>query len=69
VRSQQEMTVAKRILKVIKWLGMTPAVGACVACTQEFKVPLDILKRTRDAQENLQAQFDRHVCRTMPSND
>ena len=52
----------KRILRVVKWLGMTPAVGVCAGCAQEFRVPMNALKRTKDAQENLQGQFDGHVC-------
>jgi|KBSMisStandDraft_5_1062788.scaffolds.fasta_scaffold00543_24 hypothetical protein len=55
--------MAKRILRVTKWLGMTPAVAACAACGQEFKAPMDTLRRTKDAQENLQSQFDRHACK------
>jgi hypothetical protein len=57
-----ERQMAKRILRVTKWLGMTPAVAICAACGQEFKASIDSLRRTKDAQENLQGQFDRHVC-------
>jgi hypothetical protein len=56
--------MGKRILRVVKWLATTPAVGVCTACAQEFKVPMSALTRTKAAQENLQAQFDRHVCKT-----
>ena len=54
--------MAKRILRVTKWLGMTPAVAACAACEREFKAPISALSRTRDAQDDLQQQFDSHVC-------
>ena len=56
-------TLGKRILKVSKWLAMTPVVAVCAACGQEFKVAGKDIKQTRAAQENLQAQFDRHECR------
>jgi hypothetical protein len=55
--------MSKRILRVLKWLGTTPAVGVCTVCSQQFQVPMNALKRTQDAQANLQEQFDRHQCR------
>jgi hypothetical protein len=54
----------KRNLRVTKWFSMTPAVATCTACGQEFKAPVAALSRTKDAQESLQTQFDRHVCQT-----
>jgi len=52
----------KRNLRVVKWLGVTPAVAACTFCNREFKVPMDVVRRTADAQANLQHQFDAHQC-------
>jgi hypothetical protein len=52
----------KRNLRVLKWLGTTPAVAACTNCNREFKVPLELLKRVAGAQENLKLQFARHTC-------
>jgi hypothetical protein len=52
----------KPILKVTKWLSMTPAVAVCTGCSREFKVPLASLSRTKDAQNHLQKQFDEHKC-------
>ena len=49
-------------LRVVKWLGTTPAVGVCTLCSREFQVPMSALKRTADAQASLQEQFDRHRC-------
>ena len=54
--------MAKRILRVVKWLGTTPAVGVCELCRQQFKAPMSALTKTRDAQANLQQQFDSHQC-------
>jgi hypothetical protein len=51
-----------RILRVTKWLTMTPAIAVCTRCQREFKVPLTVLARTKDAQDYLQQSFDRHVC-------
>jgi len=53
----------KRNLRVLKWIGTTPAVAVCTACDYEFKVSLESLKRVVDAQESLQRQFARHQCR------
>jgi hypothetical protein len=70
----------KRVLRVTKWLSMTPAVGVCTACRKAFKVPMaalsknghkgtkDILTQTKDAQINLQQQFDHHKCSSKPDS-
>ncbi len=52
----------KRNLRVLKWLGTTPAIATCTACNREFKVPLELLKRMAGAQEYLKLQFSRHQC-------
>jgi hypothetical protein len=49
-------------LRVVKWMGTTPAIAVCTLCTREFKVSLCALTRTKDAQENLEQQFERHKC-------
>ena len=54
--------MAKRNLRVLKWLGTTPAIAACTACNREFRVPLEVLKRVAGATEYLKLQFSRHVC-------
>src|SRR5437763_12347243 len=51
-----------RRLKVAKWLSTTPAVGVCTRSSREFKVPMNTLKSTANAQASLQEQFDRHKC-------
>jgi len=50
-------------IRVLKWLGTVPAVAICTKCQREFTVPLTMLKRTLDAQQNLKMQFDRHKCK------
>jgi 4-hydroxy-3-methylbut-2-en-1-yl diphosphate synthase IspG/GcpE len=60
--------VAKRILRVTKWLSTTPAVATCNGCGREFKVPMASLSRTKDAQESLQKQFDEHQCSRQEAN-
>jgi hypothetical protein len=51
-----------RILRVTKWLTVTPAIAVCTQCQREFRVPLSALARTKDAQDYLQQQFDQHKC-------
>jgi hypothetical protein len=53
----------KRNLRVLKWLGTTPAIAVCTVCNREFKVPLEVLKRVGGAAENLKLQFAQHRCR------
>ena len=54
--------MAKRNLRVLKWLGTTPAIAVCTSCNREFRVPLDVLKRVGGAVEHLKLQFARHQC-------
>jgi len=54
--------MAKRNLRVVKWLGTVPAVGRCTSCNREFKVSMTDLKRITEAQESLRRQFAEHVC-------
>jgi hypothetical protein len=61
-KTSPDQVIAKRNLRVTKWLSTTPAVGVCIACSKKFKVPMTALTKTRDAQVNLQHQFDRHEC-------
>jgi len=58
----------KRILRVVKWLGTTPAVGVCAFCSQQFKIPMSSLSKPADAQANMQKQFDAHKCKPMDSS-
>jgi hypothetical protein len=55
--------MGKRALRVIKWLGQTPAIGACEFCGKQFKVPITAFARVADAQTSMQEQFDRHKCK------
>jgi hypothetical protein len=52
----------KRHLRVLKWLGTTPAIAVCSSCNREFRVPLEVLKRVGGAVENLKLQFAQHQC-------
>lgn len=53
----------KRNLRVVKWLGTTPAVVVCSFCNRQFTVPLTALKRIGEAQERLRVQFTEHKCK------
>jgi hypothetical protein len=59
--------VAKRILRVIKWLRQTPVIAVCESCGHQFKAPMTALARTKDAQASLQQQFDLHKCKLTAS--
>lgn len=59
---EERVPMTQRRLKVVQWLNTTPAIGVCTLCSWEFKVPLNALRRTADAQTELQEQFDRHKC-------
>jgi hypothetical protein len=51
----------KRHLRVLKWLGTTPAIAVCTLCNREFRVPLEVLKRVGGAVEHLKL-FAQHQC-------
>jgi len=53
----------KRNLRVLRWIGVVPAVATCTKCGREFKVSMSLLKRVTDAQESLRLQFAEHTCR------
>ncbi|MGA2414279.1 MAG: hypothetical protein ABSF59_07515 [Candidatus Sulfotelmatobacter sp.] len=55
--------MAKRNLRVLKWLGTTPAIATCTACNREFRVSLEVLKRVGGAVEELKLQFAQHQCK------
>jgi len=59
----------KRNLRVVKWLGTVPADGVCTDCARTFKVPLDILKKSSEAQESLRKQFAEHKCIVRETED
>jgi hypothetical protein len=61
--SDQKLTVPKRNLRVVKWVGTVPAIGLCTFCNRQFKVPLDSIKRVSDAQESLRVLFTEHKCK------
>jgi hypothetical protein len=54
--------VPKRILRVLKWLGTTPAVGICGQCQRQFTLPMAALKDVVEARTKMQALFDGHSC-------
>jgi hypothetical protein len=54
--------MTKRAVRIVKNLGPVPCVAACTACGQQFTAPLSTLPRVKDAQANLQEQFDQHKC-------
>jgi hypothetical protein len=59
----ERLTVPKRNLRVVKWLGQVPAIGVCTVCNRQFKVPMTAMKRVADAQESLRLQFTEHKCK------
>jgi hypothetical protein len=56
----------KRQLRVVNWLSTTPVIGVCDKCLHIFKVPMHALMKTKDAEQNMREQFDRHICKPTP---
>jgi hypothetical protein len=57
----------KRAIRIVKHIGSTPVVAACVLCKQEFKVPTYAIRSVKEATDALQKQFDTHKCQTADS--
>jgi len=57
-----QFRMAKRNLRVTKWIRTMPAVAVCTACNREFKVPPAAMKRVSDAQRTLKDAFAEHEC-------
>jgi hypothetical protein len=60
--SIRKKLMTKRAVRIVKHLGSVPCIAACTACGKQFTAPLSTLPRVKDAQANLQQQFDRHKC-------
>jgi hypothetical protein len=60
--ASENLAMQKHSLRVVKWIGTVPAIGVCTGCATNFKVPLEMLKRTSDAQASLRKQFEAHKC-------
>jgi hypothetical protein len=59
----ETVSMSKRNLRVVKWLGTVPAIGVCTFCNRQFKVPITAMKRVADAQQALRLQFAGHDCK------
>ena len=66
--SRNGLTMAKRNLRVVKWVRTVPAIGVCTLCNRQFKVPMTAMKRVADAQESLRVQFTEHKCKPESPN-
>ena len=61
-RSIGRELMTERAVRIVKHLGSVPCIAACIVCGKQFTAPLSTLPRVKDAQANLQQQFDRHKC-------
>jgi hypothetical protein len=55
--------MAKRNLRVTKWLAMTPAIGVCTACNKEFKGPMAALAFTKLSAISVPEIENHSLCR------
>jgi len=54
--------MTKRAVRIVKHLRSVLWVAACTPWGKQFTARPDVLLRVKDAQANLQKQFDRHKC-------
>ena len=57
----------KRAIRIVKHIGSTPVIAACVACNQQFKAPTTAIRSVKEATDAIQKQFDAHECQMMDS--
>jgi hypothetical protein len=60
--------MAKRSLRVVKWVGTIPVLGVCMFCNRTFSVPLTVMRRVIDAQEHLRNKFAEHKCKLVDTS-
>ena len=53
-------------LRIIDWALTVPAAAVCTLCAERFTVPV-VAGSAAMALANLQYQFNRHRCRSLPS--
>lgn len=63
------LSMPKRILRVLKWLGSTPAVGMCAACERQFTLPMAAFKNIVEARSKMQGLFDEHECESKEGHE
>ena len=57
--------MAKREMRVVKYIGPAPFLAISTYCRHQFKVPPDVTITAADAAVILQAEFDKHKCERM----
>ena len=62
--SMGQLSMGKRNLRVVKWIGTVPAAAVCTVCNRKFKVPMSFMKRVSDAQLILKNAFAEHECKS-----
>ena len=55
--------MAERNLQIAKFIGITPSMAYCDVCRLVFRTRHEFLLDADKAKEQLQADFEKHVCR------
>jgi hypothetical protein len=53
----------KRAIRIVKHIGATPCIAACIQCGQQFNASRSEIRSVKDATASLQFQFDLHECK------
>ena len=55
--------MAERNLQIARFVGATPSIAYCDVCRLIFRTRLEFMIDADRAKQQLQADFDKHVCR------
>jgi len=58
----ETVVMPKRAIRIVKHIGSTPVIAACVACGQQFQAPTASLNSVKNSTDAIQKQFDVHKC-------
>ena len=62
-----DVAMANRNLKIVRFIGSTPSIAYCDVCKLAFRTRAEFVSDADKAKQQLQSDFDNHECR--PEND
>jgi len=55
--------MADRKLRIVRFIGSTPSTAYCDVCKLAFRTRREFVADAEKAKEQLQSDFDQHVCK------
>jgi hypothetical protein len=55
--------MAKRSLRLVKWIDDAPSLGICESCNAQFAAPSYLHGQREPAEAAIRSAFDKHKCK------